>query len=388
MELIYDFESLLNALLEYKDAILTQEYDIGDPYESEWFYSIEDSIRLALKKISDKLYLKFNAISSKISREIEYGNELIYEDIEDQLIFLYNKVYLLAEKNYFYAIYLCDVFERMDYKGDWELEEYYGQNIKEIPCGGIDEVLEFRNDPIELDRIVGEIKYFIDHSDAPVSKYDILQNVHGSNATSIKIVLENVDILSIKGMYYSISKLLKDFIQCGKVLTVTNLVLHIKEIGMTIPSVLRLLKKLENNILLINKEEFAIIDDVEIPADAVSIISQKICNELANKKCCAIRDLFCIPYFPKIKTEWNEWLIYSVIGRCSNDLTVDTTSKKFRESIPIISLSGITTSDYIPEIVKKYKGTDHSKPEISIDDIDNIDDLIADCIEEDLPEDI
>ena len=76
MELIYDFESLLNALLEYKDAILTQEYDIGDPYESEWFYSIEDSIRLALKKISDKLYLKFNAIPM-ISQALQEFESLI-----------------------------------------------------------------------------------------------------------------------------------------------------------------------------------------------------------------------------------------------------------------------------------------------------------------------
>jgi hypothetical protein len=115
-------------------------------------------------------------------------------------------------------------------------------------------------------------------------------------------------------------------------------------------------------------------------------IERAIQNELITKKCCAIRDLSCVPSFPDIELEWNEWLIFSVVSKWIVDLDVDTTSNQFKHSIPVVSLPGIKTSDYMDAIRERYTGQENGSGVFKAENLDRIDDLIADVLEDELIE--
>ena len=84
--------------------------------------------------------------------------------------------------------------------------------------------------------------------------------------------------------------------------------------------------------------------------------------------------------------EWNEWLIFSIVSKWIADLEVETTSNQFKYSIPVISLPGVKTSDYINAIREKYAGQETGSDVFKAENLDNIDDLIADVLEDELIE--
>ena len=181
-------------------------------------------------------------------------------------------------------------------------------------------------------------------------------------------------------------QLIDSFMNDEEELTVDNLVLFAKEMGIVVPSILRLIKSLENIAILKNKNEFVLIEDIDIALSDISSVKVAIRKELLGKKCCAIRDLECIPNFPNIGIDWNEWLIYSVISKWIPDLSIDTTSNQFKHAIPIIALPGVNKSYYIDDIRKKYVGQAGNDLTLKADNLDKIDDLIADVLEDELIE--
>ena len=156
--------------------------------------------------------------------------------------------------------------------------------------------------------------------------------------------------------------------------------------GIVVPSILRLIKSLEGIAILKNKNEFILLEDVNILPSNISEVKAEIRKELLTKKCSAIRDLTCIPRFPDIEMEWNEWLVFSVVSKWIPDLIVETTSNQYKYSIPVVSLSGVNTTDYIDSIKKKYVGQESNAGAIKAENLDRIDDLIADVLEDELIE--
>lgn len=150
-----------------------------------------------------------------------------------------------------------------------------------------------------------------------------------------------------------------------------------KEHHIVIYSILDLIDTCNDTHLLVNDLELRRIEDIGItPEKALAI------DEILNEEVCEtmpIAQINSINLFPEIKCEWNEWLIYSIIKKWSKKFEVATNSKYFKLSAPLISPIGkMDTSDF----------DDMSKDEIGkiavADDLDDIDNLIADLDFEDL----
>ena len=87
---------------------------------------------------------------------------------------------------------------------------------------------------------------------------------------------------------------------------------------------------------------------------------------------------------PKLNIPWTEWLIYSVLLKWGKNTDLSVTNKYFYYAHPVVAPKGkLDISDVnIDEI--STTGND----EFIIDDLDNIDDLIADAIDDELFEEL
>ena len=103
-------------------------------------------------------------------------------------------------------------------------------------------------------------------------------------------------------------------------------------------------------------------------------ISQEMEEIIAVEISCTqpISQITCWHRLPRIAVPWTEWLIYSALNKWGQRLTVTTSSNQLRMAVPLIAPQGEMVVDAFKEI------PDES---VQIDDLDNIDDLIADLIE-------
>lgn len=103
-------------------------------------------------------------------------------------------------------------------------------------------------------------------------------------------------------------------------------------------------------------------------------ISQEIEEIIAAEIICTqpISQITCWHQLPRIAVPWTEWLIYSSLNKWGQRLTVATSSNQLRMAVPLIAPQGEMVADAFKEM---------SAESVQIDDLDNIDDLIADLIE-------
>ena len=88
----------------------------------------------------------------------------------------------------------------------------------------------------------------------------------------------------------------------------------------------------------------------------------------------------CIHKLPRINVPWHEWLIYSVVRKCSKELETGVSNAQFKYAMPLIAPKGYMDAS-------KFGGQAAAlTSEYRVDDLDNIDELIEDLIdfEEDL----
>ncbi len=84
-----------------------------------------------------------------------------------------------------------------------------------------------------------------------------------------------------------------------------------------------------------------------------------------------IRELTCVPIFPRINVPWNEWLIYSVLKKWSTLLEVSTTNVKYKDAIPVVARKNKLSLDSIN--TDNIEDDDVSFTSV---DVDNIDELL------------
>ena len=103
-------------------------------------------------------------------------------------------------------------------------------------------------------------------------------------------------------------------------------------------------------------------------------ISQEMEEIIAAEISCTqpISQITCWHRLPRIAVPWTEWLIYSSLNKWGQRLTVATSSNQLRMAVPLIAPQGEMAADAFKEM---------SAESVQIDDLDNIDDLIADLIE-------
>lgn len=130
--------------------------------------------------------------------------------------------------------------------------------------------------------------------------------------------------------------------------------------------------------LLANGDSLATFDYLGID-DTVAVSAVHILEESVSE-CMPIRDIGCIHNLPRINVPWNEWLIYSVIRKWSDKLEVGVSNSIFKLAFPLVSPKGMmNASEFGGQAVS-------AESSYKIDDLDNLDDLIADII--DLDEDL
>lgn len=103
-------------------------------------------------------------------------------------------------------------------------------------------------------------------------------------------------------------------------------------------------------------------------------ISQEMEEIIAAEISCTqpISQITCWHRLPQIAVPWTEWLIYSALNKWGQRLTVATSSNQLRMAVPLIAPQGEMVADAFKEMPTES---------VLIDDLDNIDDLIADLIE-------
>lgn len=148
-----------------------------------------------------------------------------------------------------------------------------------------------------------------------------------------------------------------------------------KENYFQILSILEFVNSYNDTHLLKNNDTVASIDSLDIDSVCASAIENTILNEITETT--AISQLACINSFPKISAPWTEWLIYSVINKWSEKLEVGTTSNQFRISIPVVAPKGYLNVQELSEI-------DTTGVIVEADDLDDIDNLIAGYIKEEI----
>ena len=138
-----------------------------------------------------------------------------------------------------------------------------------------------------------------------------------------------------------------------------------------INNILEFVNECNDTHLLMNDKEIISIKAIGIDKRIANEVENFIIEEITDT--IAISHLQCIHKFPKLKIEWNEWLIYSVIKKWSQKLEVKASASQFRQSIPLIAPKGrLIVSD---EIVLESAG------KIVIpDDLSDIDNLIGDYL--------
>ena len=96
----------------------------------------------------------------------------------------------------------------------------------------------------------------------------------------------------------------------------------------------------------------------ELISIRASGITQDICAEAENiilqciSECIPISFLDCFFSLPRINIRWNEWLLYSMLLKWSNNLEVRLTSNVLSEAVPLVATKGQISY----ESLKKYAG--------------------------------
>lgn len=157
-----------------------------------------------------------------------------------------------------------------------------------------------------------------------------------------------------------------------------------KENHFMIQSQLEYVNSCNDKFLIINNTTVRAIERIGVNAEIAAIVERAIAEEVSET--IPIGQLTCWASFPAINAPWTDWLVYSVLNKWGTLLSVAPSSNQFRLSVPLVAPKGkINTEPY----TEAYK--DISQPRavqfVAADDLENIDDILAEMLGDDLLED-
>lgn len=159
--------------------------------------------------------------------------------------------------------------------------------------------------------------------------------------------------------------------------SINELMNYAKEIHYTVYSTLDYLNSINDDYLIIDSDHIQQVAETGINETVVSVVEDMILNEIDG--CIPISQLNCLNKLVQIKIPWTDWLIYSMLNKWSSKLEVATSSNQFKLAVPLVAPAGKMDEETIKRF-ENYKPVEF----VSSDNLDNIDDLIADYIGEDL----
>lgn len=123
--------------------------------------------------------------------------------------------------------------------------------------------------------------------------------------------------------------------------------------------------------LILDKTHLIKISATGIDEMILRNVEALILNEIQGTK--VISQLRCRELFPRVNIEWSEWIIYSAISKWSDLLEVGLTTRVFKDAVALVAPAGLLNPDEFSNVLATTK--------YQADNLDNIDDLIADIIE-------
>lgn len=130
-----------------------------------------------------------------------------------------------------------------------------------------------------------------------------------------------------------------------------------------------------DKFLIANSKKLIKIEKTGITDEIARMLEDYIVIEIDGTT--PISDLKVWGKLPSINIPWTEWLIYSVVNKWSDKLSVSTSSNVFKEAVPLIAPVGKMD-------IEAFKGLIPNKTndEYQVDDLENIDDLLEDIIDD------
>ena len=168
---------------------------------------------------------------------------------------------------------------------------------------------------------------------------------------------------------------LHDMIYSEETFTVAQISDFCKESHYQIQSMLEYLNSCNDQFLMADMETLMLISKTGITEEIVGVLESTILTELTGTM--PIVNLPCWQKFPAIQIPWTEWLVYSAINKWGKQLSVSTSNNQLRLAIPLIAPKGQMDESTFRSMSKE---TLSAQP-ICVDNLDNIDDLIADIID-------
>lgn len=174
----------------------------------------------------------------------------------------------------------------------------------------------------------------------------------------------------------SILSVLKEMVLEADLIAISDVTDFASEHNYPIPSILDFANSCNETHLMINAQELATLDYIGASEAVAKKIETLIRDEITAAT--PIAHLTCIGQFPKLKVEWNAWLIYSILKKWSKDLDVGISKPLFKITYPVVAPAGVSLEVEFDESIS------HNGELITADNLDNIEDLIADYITEEL----
>ena len=161
--------------------------------------------------------------------------------------------------------------------------------------------------------------------------------------------------------------------------SISDITTFAKENHLQIPALIEFINSLNDKYLLVNSDTLYTISEIGINSSIATEIETLVFNEISDTV--PIRELQCISKFPQINVTWDEWLVYSILKKWSGRLEVALSSSQLRQSIPLVSIAGRMDAS-------KYKDASTEPIHIKVDNMDDIDVLLADILSDKLLEEI
>lgn len=201
--------------------------------------------------------------------------------------------------------------------------------------------------------------------------YSVLEYLFGDNYNFSRPFIAR-DGAEIK----SILSVLKEMVEEADVIEISTITSFASEHNYPIPSVVDFADSCNKTHLMINAQELASFEYIGVNEEIAKRIEQLILPEISEAT--PISNLTCIGKFPPIKVDWNAWLVYSVLKKWSRKLDVGLSKALFRIAYPVVAPAGMTLDIQFDESIS------HNGELISADNLDSIEDLIADYITDEL----
>lgn len=179
------------------------------------------------------------------------------------------------------------------------------------------------------------------------------------------------------------SELLHDLLYSSEQFTFDDISDFCRENHYTIQSQLEFVNSCNDAYLIINNSTVMAIDKIGVTATIAQIVEDAIADEINCTM--PINQLTGWAKFPSLNVPWTDWLVYSVLAKWATKVDVAPSFSQFRMAIPLVAPKGLMDVSPFAEAYKdpaQMNGTS-----VEIDDLDNIDDLLANLLGDDLLED-